>query len=108
VRKILNEILPGCTECLSYGLPAFRLEDKVIGGFAAGKKHCTYYPFSGSTLKTPKAKLLKFEQTKGALHFPHNRPLSKPVIKLLVKTRLAEIEVKKQKTRKKAKTTRQQ
>jgi uncharacterized protein YdhG (YjbR/CyaY superfamily) len=67
VRKLLNEILPGCTECLSYGLPAFRFDDKVIGGFAAGKKHCSYYPFSGSTLKTLKTKLLKYEQTKGAL-----------------------------------------
>lgn len=107
LRKILIEILPGCTECLSYGLPAFRFDDKIIGGFSAGKKHCSYYPFSGRTLKTLKTKLLKYEQTKGALHFPHDKPLNKSVIRLLVKTRLAEIKMTTQNPERNAKATRQ-
>jgi len=94
VRELLAELLPGSIECISYGLPAFRFKGAVIGGFAAREKHCSYYPFSGSTLKTLKKQLAKYEQTKSALHFPLNKPLSKSVVKLLVKTRLAEVEMK--------------
>jgi uncharacterized protein YdhG (YjbR/CyaY superfamily) len=101
VRKILIEILPVSVECISYGLPAFKYDNKVIAGFAAGKNHCSYYPFSGSTLKTLREKLLKYKQTKSALHFPHDKPLSKSVIKLLIKTRLNEIKLKNTKKRKK-------
>jgi hypothetical protein len=64
----------------------------VVGGFNAVKKHCSYYPFSGSTLKTLKAKLSAFKQTKSALHFPHDKPLSRSLVKLIVSTRLAEID----------------
>ena len=99
VRKMIAEILPTATECISYGLPAFKYNGTVIGGFAAAKKHCSYYPFSGSTLKTLKNKLAKYQQTKSALHFPLEKPLSKKIVKLLVSTRIAEIQPKKQKSR---------
>ena len=96
---MISEILPTGTECLSYGLPAFKLNGTVIGGFAAGKKYCSYYPFSGSTLRTLNKKLMKYQRTKSALHFPLDKPLSKKIIKLLVLTRIAEIQPKKQKSR---------
>jgi len=99
VRRMIAKILPEATECISYGLPAFRYKDTVIGGFAAAKKHCSYYPFSGSTLGRLENKLVKYQQTKSALHFPFEKPLSKKIIKLLVLTRIAEIQPKKQKSR---------
>jgi uncharacterized protein YdhG (YjbR/CyaY superfamily) len=99
VRKMIAEILPEATECISYGLPAFKYNGTVIGGFAATKKHCSYYPFSGSTLRILKKNLAKYQQTKSALHFPLNKPLSKKIIKQLVLTRIAEIQPKRQKYR---------
>ena len=95
----MAEILPESTECMSYGMPAFKYNGAVIGGFAAAKKHCSYYPFSGSTLKTLGKLLNKFEQTKGALHFPLDKPLNRKIVKLLVATRIAEIQPKRQKSR---------
>jgi len=94
VRELITEILPLSIECISYGMPAFKINGTVIGGFAARKGHCSYYPFSGSTLTTLKHKLVKYQQTKGALHFPHDQPLNKSVVKLLLKTRLAEVKIK--------------
>ena len=91
VRKLIVEILPESTECISYGLPAFKYKNVVVGGFASTKKHCSYYPFSGTTLGRLKDKLTKYEQTKSALHFSHNKPLSKATINLLIKARLKEI-----------------
>jgi hypothetical protein len=33
-------------------MPAFRLDGQVAAGFAATSKGCSYFPFSGTTLKT--------------------------------------------------------
>lgn len=95
----MAEILPESTECISYGIPAFKHNGIVVGGFAAAKKHCSYYPFSGSTLKTLGKILVEFDQTKSALHFPLDKPLSKKIVKMLVLTRIAEIQTKKQKSK---------
>ena len=91
LRGLITEIVPNCTECKSYGMPAFKYHGIVIGGFAARKNYCSYYPFSGSTLKTIATHVAKFEQTKSALHFPVDKPLSKKILKLLIFTRLNEI-----------------
>ena len=99
MRKVIAEILPTSIECISYGLPAFKVKGTVIVGFAAAKKHCSYYPFSGRTLSTLKKKLTMYHQTKSALHFSFDKPLSKKTIKLLILTRMAEVERKKSKSR---------
>jgi uncharacterized protein YdhG (YjbR/CyaY superfamily) len=99
MRKWIVDILPQSTECISYGLPAFKLNGTVVGGFAAGKKNCSYYPFSGRTLKTLKSHLTKYKKTKSALHFAFDKPLSKKTMNLLLLTRITEIQPKRQKSR---------
>jgi len=94
IKLILTNVIPEGIECISYGIPAIKLNGIVIGGFASAKTHCSYYPFSGSTLKTLKNRLQSFEQTKSALHFPHDKPLSKNIVKALITARLAEIRTK--------------
>jgi uncharacterized protein YdhG (YjbR/CyaY superfamily) len=50
LRKDILEIVPNAQECISYGMPAFRVEGKVVAGFAAFKNHLSYLPHSGSVL----------------------------------------------------------
>lgn len=91
LRKTIHKVVPGVEECLSYGMPAFKLEGKVICGFLATKKGCSYYPFSGSTLKTLRKELTRFEQTKSALHFSAVNRLPVSLVRKLVSARLREI-----------------
>ena len=88
LRKTIRAIVPKAEECISYGMPAFRLDGKVIAGFAATKSGGSYYPFSGSTLRTLKKDLAKYEGTKGALHF--SAPLPATLVRKLLKARIAE------------------
>jgi uncharacterized protein YdhG (YjbR/CyaY superfamily) len=37
LRRTILDIIPEAEECISYGMPAFKLEGKVIAGFAAFK-----------------------------------------------------------------------
>src|SRR6267143_7260905 len=68
LRKTIRTIVPKAEECISYGIPAFRLDGSIVAGFAATKKGCSYFPFSGSTLGTLADELEHDERTKSALH----------------------------------------
>lgn len=78
-------------EGISYGLPCLKVDGKAVGGFAATKKSCSYYPFSGSVLEKLASQLSKFSKTQGALHFSDAQPLTDELVSLLIDTRLREI-----------------
>ena len=104
LRRELRALLPEAEECLSYGIPAFRVEGGIVGGFAATSKGGSYYPFSGSTLTTLSDALTGHTRTLSALHFTAEKPLSRPLLRKLVQTRLAEMKPAKRDP-KKAKAT---
>jgi uncharacterized protein YdhG (YjbR/CyaY superfamily) len=91
LRRTIHAIVPGVEECISYRLPAFRYGGRVIAGFSATSKGCSYYPFSGTTLKTVAADVKGYGQTKSALHFGPDRPLPAALIRKLLRTRIAEV-----------------
>jgi uncharacterized protein YdhG (YjbR/CyaY superfamily) len=88
-RKILN-VIPDAEQCISYRMPAFRFEGAVVAGFLATTKGCSYFPFSGRTLKTLGQLVSRYEQTKGSLHFSPKHPLPLTLVRKLIKTRIAE------------------
>jgi uncharacterized protein YdhG (YjbR/CyaY superfamily) len=90
LRHTIRGIIPNAEECISYGMPAFRLEGTVIAGFAAFKNHLAYLPHSGSVLQELSDDLAAYESTPGSLHFPIDRPLPKALVKKLIATRLNE------------------
>ena len=91
LRKTIRSIVPKAEECISYGLPAFRLDGSVIGGFAATSKGCSFYPFSGSTLTTLAADIEDYSRTKSAVHFSKDQPLPARLVRKLLRTRIAEL-----------------
>jgi uncharacterized protein YdhG (YjbR/CyaY superfamily) len=91
LRRCIRDVLPDAEEGLSYGLPAFKIEGKVVAGFAAFKNHLSYLPHSGSVLTALAGHLADYQKTKGALHFPIDRPLPMELVNLLVRTRMIEL-----------------
>ena len=90
LRKTIRSVIPKTEECISYGMPAFRLNGLVVAGFVATRKGCSYFPFSGKTLATLADDVGHYEQTKGALHFDPAEMLPVALVRKLVKTRIAE------------------
>lgn len=90
LRKTIRSIVPRAEECISYGMPAFRLDGRVIAGFQATAKGCSYYPFSGTTLQTLARDLQGYGKTKSALHFRPDEPLPTTLVRKLIKARIAE------------------
>jgi uncharacterized protein YdhG (YjbR/CyaY superfamily) len=91
LRRMIRRAVPDAQECISYGMPAFRVDGGVVAGFAVTKDGFSYYPFSGQTLAALTSELAGHEGTKSALHFSTAQPLSAALVHKLVATRLAEI-----------------
>jgi uncharacterized protein YdhG (YjbR/CyaY superfamily) len=90
LRAKIRSIVPAAEECISYRMPAFRLNGVVVAGFCATAKGCSYFPFSGSTLKTLARDVGRYGQTKGSLHFSSDEPLPTALVRKLIKARIAE------------------
>jgi uncharacterized protein YdhG (YjbR/CyaY superfamily) len=91
LRRNIHAAVPGAEECISDGMPAFKVHGKTVAGFAAFKNHLSYLPHSGSVLPSLAAELTGYEGTKGSLHFPIDQPLPAAIVNKLVKARLREL-----------------
>lgn len=90
MRALIRSVVPaGATEGLSYGMPAFRYHGALVG-YAAFKKHCSFFPMSASLLDEFAEETKPYRTSKGTLQFPHGRALPAGLLKKLVKARVAE------------------
>ena len=94
LRQTIRDILPKAEEVISYGMPGFRLDGKVIAGFAAFKNHLAYLPHSGSVLGELQDELAGYESTQGSLHFPIDKPLPKTLVRKLIAAKLKQVKSK--------------
>jgi len=88
LRQIILDFVPDTEQGISYGVPAFRLRGKVIAGFAAFKTHVSYLPHSGSVFPELREELAEYVTSTGALQFPIDACLSKPLVRKLLTVRI--------------------
>lgn len=91
LRQDILEVVPNAEECISYGMPAFKVHGKTVAGFAAFKNHLSYLPHSGSVLPALAADIADYDGTKGSLHFTVDQPLPKDLVTKLVTVRLQQL-----------------
>jgi uncharacterized protein YdhG (YjbR/CyaY superfamily) len=91
LRRSILAVIPGAEQCISYGMPAFKLRGKTVAGFAAFKNHLSYLPHSGSVLEKLGGDLASYQSTKGSLHFAIDQPLPPGLVNKLVNTRMQEL-----------------
>lgn len=90
VRRAINATAPKVEECIRYGIPAFRLNGRLLVFFGAWASHCAFYPGSSTTLKKFREDLKGFQVSKGTVRFSPDNPLPIAMVKKLVKARIAE------------------
>ena len=94
LRRTILEVIPEADECISYGLPAFKVRGKVVAGFGAFKNHLSYFPHSGSVLPKLSQDLAGYVRSKGTLQFAIDMSLPKPLVEELIAVRLDELPAK--------------
>jgi uncharacterized protein YdhG (YjbR/CyaY superfamily) len=93
VRRAILAAAPQAEECISYGMPAFRLQGKLIAGLRAAANHCSYHPMSGRTVATLRKDLRNYDTSPGTVRFSARSPLPSTLVRKLVKARIAELGV---------------
>ena len=91
LRKTIKAAAPEATETISYGMPAFKLHGS-LGGFAAFKNHCSFFPMSPAVMDAHRKELEPYDTSKGTIRFPADKPLPAALVRQLVKARMAESE----------------
>jgi uncharacterized protein YdhG (YjbR/CyaY superfamily) len=90
LRETIHIVAPKAEECISYGIPAFRLNGRSLVFFGAWANHCAFYPGSSNTLKKFRNELRNFQTSKGTLRFSPDNPVPIALVKKLLKARIAE------------------
>jgi uncharacterized protein YdhG (YjbR/CyaY superfamily) len=89
LRTAIRTAAPAAEECISYGIPAFRLHGRFFVGFGASARHCAFYP-GAAPMAAHKAELRAYETSKGTIRFAAEKPLPAVLVRKLVKTRIEE------------------
>jgi uncharacterized protein YdhG (YjbR/CyaY superfamily) len=93
LRTVLASLLPDAVEGMSYGVPAFLVGGKPVAGYAYAKRHCSYFPHSGSVLDQVGEELLEgYDWSKGTLRFAVDRVPEEALVRRLVELKLAMLE----------------
>ena len=87
LRTTIKSVVPGATEVISYDIPTFKLDGRMLVSYAAFKKHCSFFPGAGPIEKHAD-ELRSFQTSKGTIQFTPERPLPTALVKKLVKTRI--------------------
>ena len=90
LRKAIQAAAPRAEECISYQLPAFRLDGRMLVWFGAGANHCSFYP--GAVVQAFKRELKDYEISKGTIRFQPDHPIPVGLVRRLVKTRREQIQ----------------
>jgi len=92
LRTTIAKAAPRATEKISYQIPTFYLNGNLVH-FAAFKNHIGFFPTSSGVLNF-KEELTGYQHSKGAIHFPKDKPLPLKLVKEIVRFRVIESEEK--------------
>lgn len=87
LRQTIKSLVPEAVEVISYGIPTFKLNGRMLVSYAAFAEHCSFFPGAGP-VDEHAAELKSFQTSKGTIRFTQTRPLSASLVKKLVKTRI--------------------
>jgi uncharacterized protein YdhG (YjbR/CyaY superfamily) len=97
VRRTIQRTAPEAQETISYGIPAFMLNDTYLVYFAGYEKHVSVYPVPAGTTAFNRS-VAAYRAGKGTLRFPLERQipysLLQRIVRALIRSNTARAKVK--------------
>jgi uncharacterized protein YdhG (YjbR/CyaY superfamily) len=92
VRRTIRKAMPRAEEVISYRIPAFRLDGRVVLYFAGWKEHYSLYPSTDRLVAAFRDELAPYEVSgKGTIRFPLTRPVPVKLIEGIATFRANEV-----------------
>lgn len=91
IRSKILKAVPDVEEVISYGIPTFKLNGKVILHYAGWKSYVSLYPANERVRTEFKDDIAPYLAEKSTLRFPVDRPLPDKLIERIAKFRAAEL-----------------
>jgi uncharacterized protein YdhG (YjbR/CyaY superfamily) len=89
LRRTIRAAAPAADECISYGIPAFRLDGKLLVAFGAAARHCAFHA-GAFPVRAHRRELKPYDASKGTIRFQPDRPLPAALVRKLVRARVEE------------------
>ena len=88
LRAVIREAAPEAREKISWRMPTFTLNGDLVH-IAAYRNHIGFYP-GASGIESFKDRLQGYSWSKGAVQFPHSKPLPYDLVEEIVRFRVQE------------------
>ena len=94
LRETIAASAPEADETISYAMPAFRYNGRVLVSYDGFRNHCSFFPMGSEVTERYRAELGDFARTKGTIHFTPDRPIPTALVELIVRDRMAQIDAR--------------
>ena|SRR6266436_8567599 len=91
LRHTIKSIVPDAIEVISYQIPTFKYQGRMLVSYAAFAEHCSFFP-GAAPIEAHRNELKSYQTSKGTIRFPGSKPLPAALVKKLVKSRIEENE----------------
>lgn len=95
VRETIRKAAPDAEECISYGIPTFKLNGNLVH-FAGYKNHIGFYPGADGIAAFAKD-ISAYKSAKGSVQFPIDKKIPLALIARIVRYRVKQNITKQQK-----------
>jgi uncharacterized protein YdhG (YjbR/CyaY superfamily) len=91
VRSTIRKALPRAEEVISYQIPAYRLNGRVVVYFAGWSEHYSVYPVGDRAAAAIGDDLARYKAGRGTVRFPLSEPVPAGLIARIAKQRAKEV-----------------
>jgi len=84
IREAIQSAAPAAEETIKWGMPYFTIMGKNLCGFAAQKKHISFFP-GEATVAEFEIRLEAYKAAKGTVQLPYEKPLDETLIADMVR-----------------------
>jgi uncharacterized protein YdhG (YjbR/CyaY superfamily) len=90
VRETIHSAAPGAEENISYAMPSFKFNGRILVYFASHTNHIGFYATPSANIAFSD-ELRGYKSSKGAVQFPFDRPVPYELIRRMVQYKLQEL-----------------
>ena len=66
LRQTIKSYVPGATEVISYQIPTFKYQERMLVSYAAFKEHCSFFP-GAAPIEAHRDELKSYQTSKGTI-----------------------------------------